>query len=613
MKFCILLTVLTFSTLFAVGQMPGWPVTIPVSEGIFLSSPLLVDIDCDEIKEVVLAGPDDSLRVFKLDGSYFPGFPIKLTGQIVSPVAIGPLTGTWFQFVVVTKAGVVHAIERNGTELAGFPVDLGASAGPAGVALWDFDRDGTAEIVAQAGENLYVLRSDGTLFSGFPVPVASEYGPAASPAVGDFTGDGSAEIVAVGYNKLFVYNSSGVLLPLFPIELGDSAGFSYSSPILLDFDGDDTLEIVCGYHSFTGTNRGYIGAWDIGATMLSSWPIATAGYGSWVYSSPAAGDIDGDGLPEIIATSYNGRGYIVNADATAHDPWSMSLGIGSLESSPIVCDLDGDGGPDIIFLGNDTLGSIAAYNAIGTAIDSFPITANSQWRLATPSIEDMDKDGDLELCAVGIDGKIHLFNYISAGKSYSRPWLMGKHDPLRTGWLHPKAPAEIEAFYYGDSVLVRWQSTGEWDFFGYRLYTTADSVDSSGGYLLGEFVDTAVVVRYDSIYAHFFVTAITRFTETERSAITGIDSLATISENYTPSDYVLKIYPNPFNAMCHIEADTDIEIFDLTGRMVANLDCKADRAVTWNALDESGDQLPSGVYLVRTRGSVYAKRIILLR
>ncbi|HHS50793.1 MAG TPA: hypothetical protein ENN07_06725 [candidate division Zixibacteria bacterium] len=608
-----LYTTMLITAILAVGQLPGWPVEIPVPEGAFLSSPLLVDLDCNDVLEVVIAGPDDSLRVFSLDGTSFPGYPVVLSGAVSTPVALGPVTGTWFQLVTITDEGVVHVLEANGAEISAYPVALGYSPGPAGVALWDFTGDGRAEIVAHVGESLHLLDADGHDIPGFPVTVESEFGPAGAPAIGDITGDGRAEIVAIGYNKLYAFDYTGEVLSGFPISLGDTAGFSYSAPILADITGNDTLEIICGYHAFVGTNRGYISAWNAYAEKLSSWPIAAGGYGSWVYGSSAVGDIDGDGLPEVIATSRNGRGYVINANATAPSPWSMALGIGALESSPLVCDFDGDGRPDILFLGNDSLGTVAAFNAIGSAIDSFPWQAGAPWKLATPAIADMNGDNTLEICAIGSDGKVHLFDYPGTGTRYSRPWVMARHDPLRTGWLHPKAPSAVEAQREGELVRVSWGARDVWDLLEYRLYATSDSVNSSGAVFLGSFIDTMTIVDYDSLFSYYFVTSTTRFTESERSIIAPIDTTSSIVEAEKPRQMELSVYPNPFNATCRIATDEPVEVYDMSGRLVAELPANGGAPVLWNAEDSGGRPLPSGVYLARTKFSESAKPIVLLR
>ncbi|RKZ29446.1 hypothetical protein DRQ36_08620 [bacterium] len=98
----------------------------------------------------------------------------------------------------------------------------------------------------------------------------------------------------------------------------------------------------------------------------------------------------------------------------------------------------------------------------------------------------------------------------------------------------------------------------------------------------------------------------------------------------TPLAYMPKnlsigsIYPNPFNMNCRIElegvsAETEIEIFDLTGRLVRVLyPADADKlsGIIWDGRDNSGRNLPSGVYLIRAssgKNVTDSKRVVMLK
>ncbi|MBX3270100.1 MAG: VCBS repeat-containing protein [Sandaracinaceae bacterium] len=127
-----------------------------------------------------------------------------------------------------------------------------------------------------------------------------------------------------------------------------------SAPVVVDLDGDDVPEVIA---NFTCS------AWDVGALR------AYAGDGSterWVVESPrayartgiAAGDLDGDGRPEIVAVGQPSGGtsrmFAVNADGTLL--WQASTADGSAEhrvnpnnGAPTIADLDGDGRAEVLF------------------------------------------------------------------------------------------------------------------------------------------------------------------------------------------------------------------------------------------------------------------------
>jgi len=96
------------------------------------------------------------------------------------------------------------------------------------------------------------------------------------------------------YDKLYVYNASGRLL------------WSFSSPD----GGDIDLSGVTVYKSYVavGCENGYVYMLDSHTGKLR-WKFKT---GNNIYSSPALGDIDGDGEIEVVVGSWDNYIYCLS-------------------------------------------------------------------------------------------------------------------------------------------------------------------------------------------------------------------------------------------------------------------------------------------------------------
>ncbi|OYT52617.1 MAG: hypothetical protein B6U72_07640 [Candidatus Altiarchaeales archaeon ex4484_2] len=106
---------------------------------------------------------------------------------------------------------------------------------------------------------------------------------------------------------------------------------------------------------------------------MDGWPKLTGGA---VASSPALGDLDGDGRLEVVIGSYDGRVYAWHHNGSEVDGWPKLTG-GAVASSP--ADLDGDGDVEVI-AGSDYM---YVWDETGnyTKIElGWPMFRNNLWR-----------------------------------------------------------------------------------------------------------------------------------------------------------------------------------------------------------------------------------------
>ena len=348
---------------------------------------------------------------------------------------------------VVTRDALTHAsVTLSGQRIA-----------EASLAVADFDGDGDKEIIAGGQDGmLYVIAYDGANWSvvwerqtaldlnaAGPPNTSATTEIRAAPAVADLDGDGHLEIVLTLGGDISRHKNGGMLVyryhsswsfsvvgrwpqPRLDI-VGAGPGASdpdgywdgiWGSPALADLDGDGDLEVLA-----EGFDR-RLHAWHHDGTVVDGWPITRSNgdallRGGW--SSPAVGDIDNDGLPEVIfgtdSPPWEGEGSVpdytratvwaVNGDSSNVPGFPVSTEQ-TIQSSPALGDIDGDGQLEIVVgTGSGIAGTggykVYAWNGDGTPVENWPRLTEGNM-LAPPALGDLDGDGDLEVvigCGVG--------------------------------------------------------------------------------------------------------------------------------------------------------------------------------------------------------------------
>ncbi len=500
---------------------------------------------------------------------------------------------------------------RNGAYLPGFPTALQPgvlqSSADAGIsAAGDIFGDDKLELVL-GDENgyLYAFNHEGASLTGFPVHYGFLHG-VYSPALADVDNDGKAEIAVIShrwdspYDNAFLHllkvtPTGPVEMPGFPITIERGAS---NSPAIGDIDGNGVMDIVyCTGGAPDSSVLAKIIAVDMTGQVLTGFPYVI-GRNS-IGNSPTLYDITGDGKLEILIRmkpddNVNGI-YAINYQGNLVQGFPFPITFGNPNACVAVGDVDGDGSPELAYGGVEAVdsGKVWVYNLSGALLPGYPARVFRTWVDGSVAIADVDGDGKGDvICGTnGVSNKPGLIRAFNhLGREVTGFPLSPGNPILNSFETHPTV---VDIDGDGDTEIF----AGRLDKFVYG-WDTPGLFDAQRSWrtFKGNAARTGGQLRSPFLVS---VKDDSRRPETLQ-----------LHQNY----------PNPFNPLTNIRFEipevgiVTLRVLDVLGREVATLVNEEMQPGTYQRVFNA-DGIASGVYLYRLESgsSVSTRKLILVK
>jgi hypothetical protein len=387
----------------------------PVDGIVVKSSPLVVDLNNDDVKEIYFGSDNEALHGYNSFGEEIEGFPFQSTDRVRSSPAVGDVDNDGeMEIVFGNSSGKLYVINHDGSQQLAYTI-LGFVEGAP--ALVDVDGDQDLEIVftttTTSGGQLYVIHHNGITMSGFPKELGSMW---VGPAVHDIDNDGIYDVICTTYDKevYAIEVNGGQVKTGFPFT---AQGRFDISPTLVDVDSDGDYEIV------VGSNSGELYVLHHDGTIFAEYNT-----GDDIRGGISVCDLNNDGQLDLLFGGYDDKIHVWDPVANELLPgWPVDLGFNIL-SEPLIADLDGDGQVEV--LAARKTGKIFAYESDGSLMSNFPISVDGSIE-STPAIEDIDNDGDLEI-VIGSTSGLEVID-IKSSAELMDSWSVYRGTMQRTG------------------------------------------------------------------------------------------------------------------------------------------------------------------------------------
>jgi M6 family metalloprotease-like protein len=458
-------------------SLANWP--IDFGEGYTPFPPLVGDLDGDSGSELVLATREGRIFAWKADGSALipnsgTGTRITLAGDTLTfPAAVFADAEE-----PIALSQVLGDLDGNGTD------EIVAALQSGRIVVWsgsDTDADGFADTLWTRNPEFGVPTAllvmpnagEGLVVAGFETGMVAAFGSDGGLLWSqDLEGGAVAGMCTMG--------SGAANLLVVVMDEADGYGFAPSGQMVWERHGSEAFPKAPASGIFVpaeGPEVLILASEGTGCLVRASgetdefFPVGSLPLS---VSSPALGDMDGDGRLEAVFTA-GGRflGLESNGSPVEFFPFPADADPDSF-SAPILADVDGDGFMDMVAAGKS--GNVVAFTKQGEPVEGFPLGTGGR-NAVCPLATDLNNDGFLELAAVSERGYVFVWNCDGPSGDDRVAWgsVNGDKTGSRNNGQHLSEPAPDVENWMPENLVYNYPNPtqGEFTTIRYRLEVPA--------------------------------------------------------------------------------------------------------------------------------------------